>query len=146
MKQKHVFAFHKSERLCSKRMTETLFAGGNKSEVSFPMRAVYMPLPENGEHKATDTPASILISVSKRHFKRAVKRNRVKRQMREAYRRHKHLLTPPPGQPAGRWVIAFLWLSDRLYPSAEVDASMRRLLTRIAERAAAPSTSSTAHE
>ena len=56
-----------------------MFEGGvSKSFSIFPIRVVYMPV-EQGE-----APASILISVSKRRFKRAVKRNRVKRQIREA--------------------------------------------------------------
>ena len=59
-----------------------MFEGGvSKSFSIFPIRVVYMPV-EQGE-----VPASILISVSKRRFKRAVKRNRVKRQIREAYRK-----------------------------------------------------------
>ena len=61
-----------------------MFEGGvSKSFSIFPIRVVYMPV-EQGE-----APASILISVSKRRFKRAVKRNRVKRQIREAYRKNK---------------------------------------------------------
>ena len=60
-----------------------MFEGGvSKSFSIFPIRVVYMPV-EQGE-----APASILISVSKRRFKRAVKRNRVKRQIREAYRKN----------------------------------------------------------
>ena len=31
-------------------------------------------------------------------------------------------------------VVAFLWLSDRLYASAEVDDCVRRLLVRISEQ------------
>lgn len=39
----------------------------------------------------------IMVSVSKRFFKRAVKRNLLKRRLREAYRRSKGLLTFPGG-------------------------------------------------
>lgn len=143
MEQKHVLTFHKSERLCSKRVTDALFAGGNKSLVSFPVRAVFMPLPadEGGE------PVEVLVSVSKRHFKRAVKRNRVKRQMREAYRRQKHVLTDAVSvAPGVRLAVAFLWLSDRLYSSSEVDACICHLLVRIAEHVAACRTEKPSHD
>lgn len=130
MERRHVFAFHKTERLCSRRVTENLFAGGNKSVVSYPVRAVFMPLP----CEAGTAPVEILISVSKRHFKRAVRRNRVKRQLREAYRRNRHILTDKMGEETGlRLAVAFLWLSDRLYTSAEVDTCIRHLLMRMAE-------------
>ena len=76
----------KAERLNSKILIEKMFAGDSKSFSIFPLRVVYMPV-EN-----QDVQASILLSVLKKRFKRAVKRNRVKRQLREAYRMHKHQL------------------------------------------------------
>lgn len=74
----------KSERLDRKKVIEKMFAGGSRSFSVFPLRVVYLPVEE------LEAPVSILVSVSKRRFKRAVKRNRVKRQIREAYRMNKH--------------------------------------------------------
>ena len=63
----------------------------------------------------------------KKRFKHAVDRNRVKRQLREAYRRNKHLLD-------GRSVaIAFIWLTDAHFPSDVVDQRVRSLLIRISK-------------
>ena len=76
----------KSERLDKKKVIEKMFAGGSRSFSVFPLRVVYLPVEE------LEAPVSILVSVSKRRFKRAVKRNRVKRQIREAYRKNKSLL------------------------------------------------------
>lgn len=124
--------FSKNERIVSRRLIERLFGGGlSRSMSAFPLRAVYMPL-ERGSH---DAPAQVLVSVSKRHFKRAVKRNRVKRQIREAYRLNKHLLAdallPTPDRALA---LAFIWQADELYPTADVEASMKSLLHRISER------------
>ena len=69
----------KVERLNSRILIERLFTGGSKSLPAFPLRIVYMPV--EGENLPA---ATILISVPKKRFKRAVKRNRVKRQVREA--------------------------------------------------------------
>lgn len=112
--------FRKSERLCSKKVIDALFAGGNKSFSAFPLRVVYMERPE---------PVSqVLVSVSKRHFKHAVDRNRVKRQIREAYRLNKDIL------PAGKgFYIAFIWLSDETFTSQVVTNRIINLLTRIKE-------------
>ena len=74
------YTLGKSERLCSKKLVERLFAGGNKSFPAFPLRVVYMPLDIEDE----GAEVSILVSVPKKRFKRAVKRNLVKRQVREA--------------------------------------------------------------
>ena len=75
---------HKSERLDKKKVIDKMFSGGARSFSVFPLRVVYLPVEE------LEAPVSILVSVSKRRFKRAVKRNRVKRQIREAYRKNNH--------------------------------------------------------
>lgn len=125
----------KQERLCSKKLIDALFNGSNSRAMSaFPLRAVYMPLatPETPASLETlETPASssqMLISVPKRYFKRAVKRNRVKRQVREAYRHNKHIIADE------QLAIAFIWLSDKLYATPEVEDRVRNLLTRIKEK------------
>ena len=106
-----------------------MFEGGvSKSFSIFPIRVVYMPV-EQGE-----APASILISVSKRRFKRAVKRNRVKRQIREAYRKNKSLLVDELQRREQRLAVAFIYLSDELVATAELEEKMKIALARISEK------------
>lgn len=130
------YEFRKTERLCSKKTIEALFEGGHKSVSVYPIRAVFMPMPKGDEDENTQLApinnTQILISVSKRHFKHAVDRNRVKRQLREAYRLNKHLLlnTLPEGQ---HMAIAFIWLSDELFKSETIQTKVKKLLLRIAE-------------
>lgn len=120
---------HKTERLNSRLLIERLFAGGSKSLPAFPLRIVYMPV----ENDALPT-VSLLISVPKKRFKRAVKRNRVKRQVREAYRLHKSLLTRKLELTGQKVVLAFIWLDNELHPSAVVEDKVKKLLQLTAER------------
>lgn len=117
----------KEERLCSRKALEELFGGGHQSVSAFPIRAVYMPN-ELGVVR-------VMVSVSKRYFKRAVKRNRIKRQLREAYRLQKELLQPL----TGGLDIAFLWTSDEQLPTEKVFQKMQTLLQRIHESVSADS-------
>ena len=73
-----------------------------------------------------------MVSVSKRYFKRAVKRNRIKRQLREAYRLQKELLQPLEGGLE----IAFIWTSDEVLPTEKVFQKMQNILQRIHENVA----------
>lgn len=118
----------KSERLNKKKIIEKMFAGGSHSFSVFPLRVVYLPIEE------AEAPVSILVSVSKRRFKRAVKRNRVKRQIREAYRKNKHTLLQTLQARERQFAVAFIYLSDRLTSSAEIEERMKTALARIAER------------
>ena len=74
------FTLHKEDRLCSQKMIGELFTSG-ESFLSYPLKVVFLKtvLPETLRVQAAFT-------VSKRNFKRAVKRNLLKRRMREAYR------------------------------------------------------------
>lgn len=115
----------KSERLRHLSNIRTLFNEG-RSIVAFPIRAVYIK-----KDRAQDQPpASILVSVPKRHFKHAVDRNRVKRQIREAFRQNKELLLLSENEHAD---IAFVWLDDKLHESSQVEKKLKKLLTRLSE-------------
>lgn len=106
-----------------------MFEGGvSKSFSVFPIRVVYMPV-EQG-----DAPAAILLSVSKRRFKRAVKRNLVKRRLREAYRKNKHLLVDELQRREQRLAIAFIYLSDEIAATAQLEEKMKIALSRISEK------------
>ena len=136
--------------------------------VAFPLRAVYTLHPttlkdqslkflrpcgskrpkverkvQTSKFKDQSSNIKILISVPKKRFKHAVDRNRVKRQIREAYRHNKQLLmVGEPVEPSNfklqtsnfKLLIAFVWISDELVPSSIVNDSVKKLLKLIAEK------------
>ena len=120
--------FRKRERMVSNLLIEALFDSGKSRSVSaFPLRAVY----QTSERREGSAPVQVLISVPKKRFHHAVDRNRVKRQIREAYRRHKELLWQQI--PDDKMVLlGFVWLSDRHSPTAEVEKRIVSILQRIA--------------
>ncbi len=129
MQSRHTF--RKAERLCSKKHIEALFAGDNHSLTAYPLRAVYTET-EN-EKIVNSKSVSLLISVSKRHFKHAVDRNRAKRLIREAYRLNKGLLLDHLPEDT-QLDLAFIWMSDELCDYAIIETKMKTILQRIAEK------------
>ena len=124
---------HKSERVCSRNTVEQLFGGGQSRAMSaFPIRMVYMLTDKADEEPA----AQMLVSVPKRCFKRAVKRNRVKRQVREAYRHLKHGVVDAMNRqyPNKKVVMAFICIDAHLHPTERIERKMYNLLSRLQER------------
>ena len=126
-----VLTLTKEERICSKKLLEALFAGnGSRSMTSYPIRAVFL------EQKSAEgePPVQLLVSVPKRCFKRAVKRNRVKRQIREAFRRNKHVLADAVTGSGRSVAVALIWMSADLSATHLVETKVKDLLVRIKER------------
>ena len=125
--------FGKEERLCSKLLIDQLFSGKASSFSAWPIRGVFLLVDDCQSEKAAST--ELLISVSKRYFKRAVKRNRVKRQIREAYRKNKFLLAEVlERMPHKKLLLAVIWQDAHLYESAKVASKMQVLLRRVADK------------
>ena len=118
--------FKKSERLCSRILMDHLFQGDNRTASSYPIRAVFLPV-EEAVHKGV----SILISVPKKRFHDAVDRNRVKRQIREAYRKNKHALVEQVAQSGKGLLVAFIYVSAEIESTEYVEKRVVRLLDKI---------------
>ena len=70
-------------------------------------------------------PSRIVVSVPKRSFKRAVKRNLLKRRIRESYRLQKELLGPGVD-------IIFVYVPREILDSGVIFADMTAVLTAVA--------------
>ena len=77
------FTLKKEERLCSQKIIGELFTSG-ESFLAYPLKVVFLKTDSSQTY-----PVQAAFTVSKRNFKSAVKRNLLKRRMREAYRLNK---------------------------------------------------------
>lgn len=123
------YTLSKNERLSWKRYIDLLFEKG-QSFVAFPLRVVFLPVEEE-----TLAPASILISVPKKKFKRANKRNLIKRQVREAYRVRKYDLIDPLTEKKKNILVAFLYIDKEIHPFADMEKAMTKALRILGEKA-----------
>lgn len=132
-------SFQKRERMVSRKLIDTLFGAcpakqglesrGSQSMAAYPLRAVYI----KKVRARDDAPVQVLVSVPKKHFKHAVDRNRIKRQVREAFRQHKQLLYEALAEQE-QLLLAFIWLSDEHYPSQHVESRVVSMMQRVAEK------------
>lgn len=114
--------FPKSEKLKSSKAIAALFSDG-KSHFKYPLKVIFLKNPSLEKNLAA-------FAVPKRNFKLAVDRNRIKRQIREAYRLNKGLLSEREKE---KYEMLFLFLSKEKPTYEELSKSMGNLLKKMTE-------------
>lgn len=126
----HPNSFPKSEHLCGDKRIGLLFTQGN-AFIAYPLRVVYLIAPKKDVEFA-----SVMVSVPKKRFKRAVKRNRLKRLMREAYRLNKQPLVALLKENDLQLHVAFNYVSDDELDFVAVEKKMKVALQRLMDKIA----------
>lgn len=121
------FRFPKNQKLKSAKTIENLFLEG-KTHFKFPLKVFYLPKSPSTDQKDKSGRTLAAFAVPKRNFRSAVNRNRVKRQLREAYRLNKHLLDD---NPEGGFVLLFLFLGKEKPKYDELEKAMVNLLLKL---------------
>ncbi len=112
--------FPKKEKLKRSKTIENLFLEG-KTHSKFPIKLFFL----QKENIETNLAA---FAVPKRNFKSAVDRNRVKRQLREAYRLNKHILKEIHGK---KFVMLFLFIGKVKPQYIQLEEAMVKLLKKL---------------
>ncbi|WGD35817.1 ribonuclease P protein component [Olleya sp. YS] len=115
------FTFNKHDKLKSQKAIEQLFAEG-QSISAYPLRMVYLK---------NDDALKVGVSVSKRYFKKAVDRNRIKRLLREGYRLNKTMLID---NNIDHCTLMILYISKDMPDFKLVDAKIKTLLSKFKDQ------------
>ena len=110
--------FPKGNKLCGSLRIARVYKEG-KRFVAWPLRISYLP---------TENTTQVLVWAPKSLFKRAVKRNHLRRLMREAYRLHQDLL----GE--NQYLIAFNYMDKEEQPYEVIEKAVCKALKKISGR------------
>lgn len=125
------FGFGRKERLKSRKAIEALFLQG-KNLSQFPLRAMYKFEVASNEQQAI---VRVGVTASKRHFKKSVDRNRIKRLLREAYRLQKHSLLELVKQKQIRVHVFFMYMDKTLPLFETIQENMAKCLNQLQKAA-----------
>jgi ribonuclease P protein component, eubacterial len=121
--------FYKTERLCSKKDFEQLFTGSSSFFV-YPFKVVYRTVDYSEKEYL-----KIGISVSKRNFKRAVKRNYIKRRIREAFRLNKRPLKLLLEERRVGLQLMLIYVSKEVQEYDDIEPKIKIILEKLAKTA-----------
>jgi len=111
--------FSKGERLCNYHRIQKLFQEGNSLK-KYPIKLLYLAV------DSQEINNQVLISVPKRKVRRAVHRNRIKRLIRESYRKQKSLLS-------SSYSLAFVYMGTEEISYTQVSQLVDALLKQLLE-------------
>lgn len=126
--KKRVASFRKSERLCSVKAISELFADGRTINIAS-VRILYRIRPAT----AGMMPVRVLITVPRRHFKKAVDRNLMRRRIREAWRKNKEPLVALMKDNGRTADIAIIWTDIMIRPYDYTEKCIKEAISRVSE-------------
>ncbi|WP_108804619.1 ribonuclease P protein component [Aquimarina sp. Aq107] len=117
--------FSTNEKLKRKKEIELLFSEG-KSIAKYPIRLIYRK-----SISEKNLPIQAAVSVSKRNFKKAVDRNRIKRLLRENYRKNKYLVGK---NTTHHFTFMFLYTGNKMPDSIIVESKIKEILQKFSSK------------
>lgn len=126
--------FKREEKLKRQKIIGRLFKDG-QSMGMYPLRLIWAPVSE----KQGEAPVQIAVSIPKKKFPRAVDRNRLRRQIREAYRLNKGWLYRRQSASNQQFALMVLYVAKEPAPYAVLEAALQRALRRWSKEVAPPS-------
>jgi ribonuclease P protein component len=120
--------FHrKNNRLCTEKEIGALFSYGSVNFVH-PIKAIYFIKRDN------ELFYKVLVSVSKRNFKKAVDRNLIKRRIKEATRKNIQQISKLLETKGVSINIAFVYVSKHIPTSEEIEETVVRHILYLTNR------------
>src|SRR5688572_7696053 len=119
------FGFPRKEKLKSRKKIEELFLNGQRF-VQFPLRVTYR------FSKTTEEPLiQVGVTASKKYFKKAVDRNRIKRLLREAYRLQKNGLVETANERHLSGEVFFMYTDKTITSFETIKEAVNKSITRL---------------
>jgi len=122
-----LLTFRKNERLYRLREIKNLFSEGRHMVIK-PLKITWL-IQDQSEEKSV----KLMISFPKAFCKKATRRNKIKRRLREAYRHNKNILYDAGLPPGKSLLVCITYTSKELLSYSEIQDKIILILWRLKE-------------
>jgi ribonuclease P protein component len=113
------YTFRKEERLHKEKLIQELFEKGS-SFYLYPFKVLALRNPDEAF-----SVHQVMISVSRKNYRKATDRNLIKRRIRESFRLNKNLLPITP-----KFLIAYIYTAKEILTFAQIQERLIKTLNR----------------
>jgi ribonuclease P protein component len=117
---------NKKYKLCSHTIIKAVFEEG-KTIKQYPLRSIALTL----EPDSSKAAFQIVISVPKRNFKKAHDRNRIRRQLKEAFRLNKGILEEKLNEQKQQIALFLVYTEKTQLEYKVLESKMKKLIQQI---------------
>ena len=103
---------------------------------AFPVLGIYQFQPDIDTSSDDFVPAKVAFTVPKKHFKKAVDRNLIKRRMKEAWRLHKNDYLDSLTENNFSTQIIIIFLGKETLPYKNIEKGIKKLLRKLKKQLA----------
>ncbi len=124
-----LYSFKREERLKSRKTISRLFSEGH-SFGQYPLRLIWLEI----DDPQSPFPVQCTVSVAKKKFPKAVDRNRIRRQVKEAYRKNKHWIYEVLKEQDAHYAFMILYVAKEALPYEDMEQAMKKMLKRFLKK------------
>ncbi len=117
--------FRKTEKLCSKKAIDSLFENGSVFYAN-PFKVLY-----HIEEQPEEPGPKVLISIPKKYIRLSADRNRMKRLVRESYRRLKYRIHTPVEESKSGLSLAIIYTGKKVISFQEVNLALEQIISKL---------------
>jgi len=119
-------SFPKSEKITSKKVIKSVFRNG-KQHYQYPLKIFFL----DAQASTQEPPLKVLVSVPKKKFKKAVDRNKIKRQLREVFRLNKQQLLDRLQVSEKIARISIVYIAKKAEPYELINKSYQSIINQL---------------
>lgn len=126
------YSFSRKEHLKSRKQIALLFQSG-KTAKAYPIKCLFMLTDSTSVEALHEVPLKAAFTIPKRNFRKAVHRNRIKRQIIETFRLNRNVLNVVLEKKDKKIEMMFVFMGNMPVSYEKLTSSMKKIIDKVSK-------------